>query len=182
MAKRTSTVAGSTPRVAPFLVGVLVAGCTPPLINHPTAEAPAPPDQVVRVAERIFHSYQIPVEPYRSGSGILRSGTFRVQDTWRGVPIEERVHCGWDDDGMARARTAPVEFSVVMRARARRIGPVDDQRMGTRIQVEGSGRLLEQGSDVTCTLTRDFARELAEAIAAGAGGAPPSLWIAGTRG
>ena len=178
MVSRAFPVAGSTPAVVPFVAGVFVTGCAPPLINHPTAEAPAPPDQVVRVAERIFHSYQIPVEPYRSGSGILRSGTFRVQDTWRGVPIEERVHCGWDDDGMALARTAPVELSVVMRARSRRIGSVEEQRIGTRIQVEGSGRLLEQGLEVRCTLTRDFARELAEAIAAGAGGAPPSLRIA----
>lgn len=161
------------------VVGVAVTGCARPLINHPTAEAPADPDQVVRVAERTFHAYQIPVEPYRSGSGILRSGTFRVHDTWRGVPVEERVQCGWDEEGLPLARRGPIELNVVMRASARRIGPVDEQRWGTRILVEGSGTLLEPGVDATCRLTRDFVQELAEAIAAGAGGELPGLRVAG---
>ena len=149
------------------------AACAPPLINQPSMQVPAPPQQVARSAGSVFHRFNIPVAHHETEAGTLRSGPFVVDGTWGGEPVEERVHCGWNPDGQPRAIEAPIRLNVRMRARSRQMTTEDPQRpvtMGSRIEVDGSGVLMVRGEEVRCTLTRDFMWEVVEAIAVLNGG------------
>jgi hypothetical protein len=149
---------------------VAVHGCAPPLLNPPSAEVPVDPEQVVRAAEMVFHRHEIPVERELSGPGTLRSGDFEVEGYWGGEPIEARVDCGWDREGLPRAIQGPIRMDVRLRARSQLVDRTRDARPGSRLELHGRGTLLTLGEEVRCTLTREFGERLVDAIAGMTGG------------
>lgn len=144
------------------VAAVTLSGCTPVFQSlDPSGRADSPLDAMSteRRGEQVFATYGIPITETTTNYKV-ESGRFRASEVWNLESLEERVFCGWEDDGSPRVRGRDVELEVALRL---------SQRRGyTRVAMISSGRILtstDEEPGASCRLASEFTRELVGAVA-----------------
>jgi hypothetical protein len=160
-------------RTIQLIAVVLLAGCgiaAPPagLVAEPEAlsrSIAAPPESVVRAAIGVFADYGLPIANQDAVAGVVQSGDLTVSGNWRGGAVRDRLYCGraWDS-GVEHTVMNPVTLRVGVVAQPSGGGSVVRLNVSGQAQTRGSAAAAEP-----CQPTATFARELLDAIAAGAG-------------
>lgn len=143
---------------------VAVSGCVASLGSSPYAEVSRTPRDVLPVAEEVFRTYDIPVQPRMTGAQVVESGRFVRSGSWGGESIERRVDCGTGDDGLPRALEGEVALNMELTVGARRVvlpGRAEPAA-GSHVEVDGEA-VLEGG--VRCRLRREFMAAIVCAVA-----------------
>jgi hypothetical protein len=117
------------------------------------------PLEAERRGEQVFAAYGIPVAE-RVANWRVESGRFIASEAWRMVRLEERIECGWDDDGLPRVRGRDVELEVTLR--------ISGRSSSTNLRIQSSGRILtatDEEEGAKCQLAPAFARVVLEEVA-----------------
>lgn len=140
------------------------------------AEVDADTFEVIDVAEyEVFPRFDIPVEQSYRSMGRLRSGEFVVQSVWGGDPVESRIDCGWDREGMPEARNGRFVVEVELRVDERTRASAAGTRRRTEVRLDGDARrdAATEDDERRCRLALPFRQRVVDAIASRFGGRRP---------